>query len=174
MLSELFAELYGDGGNDALIAPDGVKQINIDSEALKDGKILLASDWTPKEQVISEYFTELTAPTAADPFWSYPEPPESVSWYPDTDGKPVITFISDDARYRYTVIRTDEYGSEFRLTEITGKVGNIEFRDASAMPGNTYYYTVRKIHPCLAENGKNLESGDSRRMRVIVWGYGGF
>ena len=174
VLSELFAELYGDGGNDAFIAPDGVKQINIDSEALKDGKILLASDWTPKEQVISEYFTELTAPTAADPFWSYPEPPESVSWYPDTDGKPVITFISDDARYRYAVIRTDEYGSEFRLTEITGKVGNIEFRDASAMPGNTYYYTVRKIHPCLAENGKNLESGDSRRMRVIVWGYGGF
>ncbi len=132
--------------------------------------LLLATAYTPEADIGEEYFTIDTVPHQSNPFWQYPEPPEQVGWYFGIDGKPVITFISDDERYTYKIIRADDDGNELCISTLNKCIGVVEYRDPSAMPDNSYTYFIKKIHPNLAENGKNLESKPSRSLRVIMYG----
>lgn len=170
VLGSLFSKLY-DGENPDFSIPDGVTSVSIDKGSIDcadNNKLLLATAYTPETDVKEEYFTLATVPASANPFWEYPQPPEQVGWYFDLSGKPIITFVSDDERYSYSICRIDSLQNELCIAVLNNQIGPVEYRDASAMPGNSYTYYIRKIHPNLAENGINLESEPSRYMHVIM------
>ena len=53
---------------------------------------------------------------------------------------------------------------------LSGCSGPVEYRDVSALLGSSYEYYITKIHPNMAENGRNIESEPSRCMYVIMGG----
>lgn len=170
VLGKLFSKLY-DGVNEDFSIPDGVTSVSIDNSSIDcegNDALLLATVYTPESDVREEYFTIGTVPALANPFWEYPEPPKQVGWYFDVDGKPVITFVSDDDRYSYSIYRIDSQQNELCIAVLNKCVGLAEYKDTSAMPGNGYTYFIRKTHPNLAENGINLQSEPSRHMHVIM------
>lgn len=120
--------------------------------------------------MVNEVFTLCTAPMHENPFWQYPSAPEQVGWYFDVTGKPVITFTSDDARLSYAIYRRDRSGYVIRIATLSGCSGPVEYRDVSALLGSSYEYYITKIHPNMAENGRNIESEPSRCMYVIMGG----
>lgn len=170
VLGCLFSKLY-DGENTNFKIPNGVTSVSIDKGSIDcadNNELLLATEYTPEADVKKEYFALETVPASANPFWEYPQPPEQVGWYFDLSGKPVITFTSDDERYLYSICRIDKFQNELCIVVLNNCIGPVEYRDASAMPGNSYTYYIRKIHPNLAENGINFESEPSRYMHVIM------
>lgn len=151
--------------------PEGVLYCALDRAALETGgKLLLATRYTPREEVLSEYFTAETAPTTASPAWSEPDPPSPVRWQPDAGGKPTVIFTSLDARLVYRIVRACGDGAERVIAELTGSEGELAFTDHSALPGSTYFYYVQTVNPLIAQGGAPAVSEPSRRMRVYVLG----
>ena len=169
VIAELLSAIY-DGGNSDFTIPDGVIEVSLDKNSMEEGELLLATEYMPKEQVVKEVFTLCTAPMHENPFWQYPSAPEQVGWYFDVTGKPVITFTSDDARLSYAIYRRDRSGYVIRIATLSGCSGPVEYRDVSALLGSSYEYYITKIHPNMAENGRNIESEPSRCMYVIMGG----
>lgn len=173
ILKELFSKLYEGNTPSDFTIPAGIRRCAIDADALENERItLLATEYMPQERIVYEYFAEETAPTQPNAYWLYPSPPQRVGWYRAEFGAPVICFNSEDERLSYRVYRGTEDGGEVLIAELSGQIGPVEFTDANAVPGTTYVYTVRTVHPeILDEGGANAESEDSRRMRVFVSGW---
>ncbi|MBO4878947.1 MAG: transglycosylase domain-containing protein [Clostridia bacterium] len=151
-------------------APDGVVLCRLDGKTLlSDGVALLATAYTPPEDVIEEYFPARSAPREESTIWRTPEPPSVVGWLPDADGNPVIGFTAGDARLRYELFRCGKNGEGERLiAELGGQTGGISYTDFTAVPGETYFYWIRTVNPLIAAAGGEAVSAPSRRMRVVV------
>lgn len=148
--------------------PDGVLCCALDKTALETGKLLLATRHTPREEVLSEYFTAETAPRDVSPAWTEPLPPAQVRWQPDAGGKPTIIFTAADARLLFRVVRVSGDGTERVIAELSGSEGELAYTDHSALPGATYFYYVQTVNPLVPQDGAPAVSEPSRRMRVYV------
>lgn len=150
--------------------PAGVVSCRLDAEALQNAHAaLLATEYTPQMLVISEYFTERTAPKEVSSVWLPPSPPREVGWYPDADGNPVICFTAEEARFAYRIFRCSAAGGGERLiAEVTGQTGQIGWTDHTAVPGESYFYWVVTVNPLIETDGAPAVSAESRRMRVVV------
>ncbi|HBG76721.1 MAG TPA: hypothetical protein DDW86_07170, partial [Clostridiales bacterium] len=70
--------------------PVGVIDVRLDKKALlEQHKVLLASDMTPDEYVMKEYFKKNTAPTEQSDYWATPIPPSDFNAVCNDKGLPV-------------------------------------------------------------------------------------
>lgn len=168
-LKAIFAFIYKENTPPCFEKPESVFICRLDAKASAEcGFPVLATRFTPEEDVYPEYFAEGTVPVAVSCYWQLPSPPSEVGWYIDSDGKPVITFDSADKRLRYLITRKTQDGNERTIAELTDCEGNVEFKDVSALPGSFYIYSIAAVHPEIMIGGKNAQSGFSRQMQVCV------
>ncbi len=168
-LAALFAHIYAQWPANGFSIPEGVVECSIDMDAIEtEHDVFLASEYTPESSRRNEYFTAATAPKAASPYWSIPDPPSNVAWRLNEAGKPIICFNAESEHILYRIERRDVSGAVFVAANISGVTGGQEFADTTAISGEMYFYTVYAIHTGIAAEGKNAQSKPSRTIFVFV------
>lgn len=104
--------------------PEGVEKYKIDGYvAANDGKILLASENTPKKYVIEEYFDSSKAPTEYSEVFSNPTVGEI--FLEERNELITLSFVGKDI-YRY-IVKNSFTGDMLKDLEGNGKVISIDF-----------------------------------------------
>jgi penicillin-binding protein 1A len=157
LIKKLFALIYDSKKAPDFSQPNSIVQIKIDIQSLKnDGKPMIASAFTPKEQTTLEYFLKNKAPTEYSAFWTVPAPPDDFSVERGKGGLPIISFTPMQKFIKYRVMRIDKEESIPQLLgEYTGNTLKIALTDDCAEYGHTYMYYVVPIHP-------EIEIGDEQ------------
>lgn len=169
LLAEVFGRIYSEYSYIDFTEPEGVTGCYIDLSELDDGFVYAASDNTPEEYLLYEYYVDGEEPTEEDPYWSAPIPPDEAGWSISAEGLPVISFSADNDICEYVIIRTDLFGEEKTVYASSGGAGLISFTDADVMPGGTYTYVIYAVHPKLRyEDGSRVMSEPSRKLYVVV------
>lgn len=169
ILSELFRCLYENREYAEPNVPEGIKTVEVDVSNESKGYVYLAGEYTPKDEILVEYFIDGTEPVTCNPYWSKPSEPNEAGWSISEDGFPTISFASSSEVYVYVIIRTDSRGEETTVFKSSGLSGCVNFTDNDVIPGGMYSYRIIAIHPELKnEDGTPLNGEPSRTMRVIV------
>lgn len=151
---EVYTYLYSKTAAPKFRMPDSVTLLALDGYALQSTQqILLASDQTPEEQKIYEYFPTTQAPSQVSQYWQTPLTPTGFSVTLSERGYPVISFMILQDFVRYDVYRVDGYGNAMKVKEIQGAADmQATFEDYFVQPG-VYSYYVSPVRPDLNVSG---------------------
>ena len=140
--------------------PEGFVTVTLDKKALEMGRVLLASDLTPKSYQVSELFVKGTQPTKKSDVWIAPPAARSFYVTHSDSGQPVLVIESSGAAvYR---VQRDTQGESFILTELRAAAGEtLYYTDKRAQPGVTYTYRVIPVNAELLDGGVLLEGVQS-------------
>jgi penicillin-binding protein 1A len=156
---EVYTYLYSKTAAPKFQMPDSVTLVALDKQALQNTQqILLASDYTPEDQKLYEYFPKSQAPTQVSQYWQTPLTPTGFSVTLSERGYPHISFQIMQEFVRYDVYRIDGSNNTTKVKEIQGTTGSTaSYEDFFVQPG-TYSYYISPVHPNLNVTGTPTNS----------------
>lgn len=171
MLYELFNHIYPDGRSGDFEKPESVKQYSIDAKTLKkQHKVVLANAMTPQSSLVTEYFTEETAPEDVSGYWAVPGSAQNLLAVRE-EGGVMVSFDCPDDFGMYTLWRSEAGKAEKPLMTWNGREGHIEYIDAAVKPGKGYRYRVTVKHEELLIGDEPVE-GLTTRYAFVPAGLG--
>jgi membrane peptidoglycan carboxypeptidase len=161
---EVYSWLYSKTTAPTFQVPDSVTLVALDGVALQNThQILLASEYTPEDQKLYEYFPKTQAPTQVSSYWQTPQTPTGFSVTLSDRGYPAISFTILQDFVRYDVYRTDQYGNSTNVKQIQGAVNSTaSFEDYFVQPG-VYSYYVSPVNP-----QQNVTGSSTSALQITV------
>ncbi len=147
------------GGEFAL--PQGMSEVLIDSSVLtQSGAVMLASENTPSQYLMSEILPDEQLPVLVSDRWDMPKRVEAVYVMTDEEsGYPQVSFVSPDSFSEYRILRTDKNNKTTEVGTVTGSAGTyLTFVDNSAAPDADAQYCVISRHAGFMQMGRVVES----------------
>lgn len=153
--------------------PPKVVEVNLDKKSLEEYKtVALATSLTPKEFIVTEYFTQKTAPKEDSSYWTAPEAPQNFNVTIDKKGFPLISFTQTQSFASYNIYRIEHQGdtsSPLLIHTIKGEEQqNITWVDQSTLPGKKYGYYIVPVHPEIISSNKALEGTSTNTIWIDV------
>jgi len=150
-----------DGGE--FPVPEGMREVLLDASTLggEEG-VMLASERTPKQYLLTETLPETSIPLLKSNRWEAPVQVEAIYVYMDREsGCPTVSFVVPDSFSEYRIIRANG-NEETEVGVVRGNAGSYaSFVDRQA--GNrkdTGYYIISR-HIARYELGERMESAPS-------------
>ena len=170
VIYSIFDYLYPDKGSAPdFIKPHGIKEVRLDAYSLeKLHTPVLATAFTPNSSVLTELFTEGTAPVERSTHWNIPAPPNDLSVTPGEYGMPLISFTAEKAHICYELYRLDMLGNELLIDRWQGEAGRIEYCDMSAEYGMVYAYYVVPVHTGITVSGQYARGAASLQAFITM------
>ena len=170
LIKKVFDDIYERGEAPDFLQPRSIVKLNIDKQSLQDTNVpLLATSFTPADQVLTEYFKDNDAPTAYTAYWVVPTPPDDFDVTHGDGGYPVISFTPN---HNFAVYRIMRFDVNENMTQMIGEYegGNakITFSDFSAQYGHTYQYYAVPIHPEIEIKGELLTGAASSMIEITL------
>lgn len=137
--------------------PSGLTEVLLDQRAFLDLKrAVLASDITPKSQILREVFPVNRVPTEVSAAWNIPLPLTDFALDADEQMKPRLTFTIREDDAVYLVYRRSEPG-EALIAELRGEVGEaVAYIDSDAYTEGPLSYYILPANWELYQEGKLL------------------
>lgn len=141
LASAFFSEIYEKQKAPDFSIPDGIVSVEIDSQVLEEfAEVRLASEDTPEDARITEYYTQDTVPKSSASYLTLTAPSD-LSVVADDEGRPLITFTARP-QLSYRICRIDAAsGKETEIAVIKGKT-KVSLTDSSADRDTQYIYRV--------------------------------
>ena len=160
----LYSYLYKGKEGPKFDPPPSVALIALDKLALTTtGQTLLATELTPEDQKLYEYFPASQAPTVQSTYWQTPITPSGFSVGLSANSKPEITFFAVQDYVRYDLYRIDGFGQTAKVAELKGAANSVvQYEDTTATMGAWQYY-ILPVHPDL-----NVTGSPTATQSVIV------
>ena len=174
LLKEIFDGIYDGETGPGFVQPGGIVQASIDALSLdSENTPLLASAFTPDDQILMEYFPKDSAPSDYSKYWSVPVPPDDLSVAHGDGGYPLISFTPPQDFAVYRIMRVDENNTEKEKTptligEYPGDTSRISADDFTAEYEHTYTYYVVPVHPDITVDGELLSGVQSNSVRITL------
>ena len=155
----VFDYLYKDKDAPDFTIPDTVTMVALDKKALYDTqKQLLASELTPEDSKLYEYFPTDAVPTETSNYWQMPATPTDFSATLSARNLPQLSFTIVQSFARYDLYRVDMLGQTARIASFTGNAGKaIQYEDITATAGTWQYYAL-PVHPDINVTGQPTAS----------------
>ena len=157
LATKVFRNYYSGKEKPAFLKADGLVWLKIDKKAIEwVGEVMLASNLTPSQYVLTEIFNTENRPTKVSNVWKAPKTPSAFYVTHNDSGKPVLVITASDAAlFR---IQRDAVGECIILNEIYGNTGEtVYYTDTRANVGVVYTYRIIPINYELLNNGILLE-----------------
>lgn len=133
--------------------PDTVRTALVDSLALADHSVLLATEQTPAEYIATELFHSDNIPQEFSSNWSAPAAVNDLTLISGHGETPVLEFTSRSDMAEYLILRTCDGTTEIAAA-LTGESGaTLRFADAQADLSEVISYSVLPRHRLLYERG---------------------
>lgn len=143
------------------IKPASVRTALVDRLALDADAVLLATEQTPADYVVTELFHENDLPQDFSSNWTAPDQITDLTLLSRPGETPVLQFTVLDERAEYLILRTCDGSTEIAAA-LTGAPGEaIRFADAQADLSQPASYTVLPRHRLLYEEGTLLTGKES-------------
>lgn len=140
LAKEILASAESGESSAQFAKPLDVVQIPLDKTGTAQGKIWIASEDTPPEDILNEYFASNNIPTETAPPRYYLPDDVRLSILPN--GYPCIEFTAKGGT-QYNLYRQERNGEPETIAVLTGDENNhVHFVDFSARPGRDYGYSV--------------------------------
>lgn len=141
--------------------PDSVRIALVDSLALEQDAVLLATEQTPSDYVITELFHPDNLPQDFSQNWSAPAAVSDLKLLSGHGETPVLQFTAQDDSAEYLILRTCDGATDIAAA-LTGSDGEmLRFADTDADLSQTISYTVLPRHRLLHERGTLLTGKES-------------
>lgn len=141
--------------------PDTVRTALVDSLALADHSVLLATEQTPAEYIATELFHSDNLPQEFSSNWSAPAAVTDLTLISGHGETPVLEFTSQGDMAEYLILRTCDGTTEI-IAALTGESGaTLRFADAQADLSEAISYSVLPRHKLLYERGVLLTGKES-------------
>ncbi len=157
LATKVFRNYYQGREKPDFLKADGLVWLKIDKKAIEwTGEVMLASNLTPAQYVLTEIFNADNRPTKVSNVWKAPKTPSAFYVTHNDSGKPVLVITASDAAlFR---IQRDAVGECIILNEIYGNNGEtVYYTDTRANVGVVYTYRIIPINYELLNNGILLE-----------------
>ena len=154
LLKQVFESLYPNGGPD-FTAPASVQAVALDAYALtEEHAARLATELTPEQERVTEYFRPGTAPTQTSRYYAPPQAPDDVG-ITSVNGVIHIHFTAADSFVRYSVYRYGKDGGKTLIEQIQQPAGtSVTVRDIP--PTDAQCYQIEPSHTALLSQGQAL------------------
>lgn len=141
--------------------PASVHTALLDSVALEEDEVLLATEKTPADFVVSELFHANNLPQEFSDNWTAPEQITDLKLLSRNGETPVLQFTATNSNAEYLVLRTVGTSTDVAAT-LTGKQNEaLRFADTEADLGETISYTVLPRNRLLSQRGTLLSGKES-------------
>lgn len=146
--------------------PNGITEVLLDNKALTTQyKPMLASELTPKSQIVKEIFPSNKVPTEVSNVWSAPTTVYDLTVTANEERQPVIHFTALQSDALYLLYRRMN-GKDVLIAELSGEAGEmIEFVDAVADVGVEIEYYIIPVQKELYAENKTLSGTQSAVVR---------
>ena len=170
LLKEVFSDIYDGEPGPGFVQPGGIVEASIDTRSLDSDNIpLLASAFTPDDQILKEYFPADSAPDAYSTYWVVPTPPDDLSVSHGDGGYPSISFTPLQEFAVYRIMRLDENEkTPTMIGEYSGSTSRITVGDFTAQYEHTYTYYIVPAHPEITVDGHLLCGVASDSVRITL------
>ncbi|MDO4565495.1 MAG: PBP1A family penicillin-binding protein [Clostridia bacterium] len=169
VMKEIFTNIYIGRVAPVFSVPDDVISVRLDKHTLSHSyQAVLASDLTPTESSVYEYFLKGTEPVIETSYWAVPKPPEDLRLQKTNEGVS-LTFTPQSPYFEYRLYREDSSGYAVLLQTFTNNVMPCTYTDDTSGMSGVYYYYVVPSHPELTIDGIPVVGEASQR--VSVWLY---
>jgi membrane peptidoglycan carboxypeptidase len=170
LIRKVFSTIYTGKQAPDFTQPGSIEQAKIDLKSLGNaGGPMLASAFTPKDEMATEYFLKKNVPTEYSNYWAVPSPPNDLSVAHGDGGYPEITFTPPESFAKYRLMRLDSSESEPTVIgEYTGDMPSVTVTDDTAQYGHAYSYYVIPVHPEIKINGGPLEGPSSAVVQISM------
>lgn len=141
--------------------PASVRTALVDSLALEEDEVLLATEQTPADYVVTELFHTDGLPQEFSENWTAPNQVTDLKLLSGHGETPVLQFTALDDTAEYVVLRSHDGTTEIAAT-LTGTSGEVlRFADIEADLSATISYTILPRHRLLREEGTLLTGKES-------------
>jgi len=170
VLAKIFSDLYPQGNAPEFSAPLNVVKVTVDRTAAKQGKLMLASEYTPGVSRMTDYFTRGTEPTVTTTFWGLPDAPDILDHGISEKRLPYIRFQQKSTAYRTLIFRSDDGGASFQeIVRFEPGHQLLLWEDASAQIGKRYIYYLQSQLPDEGNTAIDGSKTDTLSMVVPFW-----
>ncbi len=143
------------------VKPESVRTALVDSLALQEDRVLLATEQTPAEFVVTELFHEGGLPQAFSDNWTAPRQVFDLTLLSDYGETPVLQFTAQDQNAEYLVLRACDGVTDI-AGMLTGAPGDtLRFADTTADLTRNLTYSILPRHRLLHERGTLLTGKES-------------
>ncbi len=141
--------------------PETVVLKEIDAYSLeKENKIYLATEYTPDNNVIKEYFDIENYPQKASDYWQVPQKPQNISIQLNELRCAEISFQAKQSYVDYLIYKNGE-----NIASLWGnKNEKLTFTDNEYKAGDTYY--IVPVHKVITVSGKSLQGEKSKELSL--------
>ena len=161
LCASLFQESLDLLSGEDFVKPASVRTALVDRLALESDEILLATEQTPSDYVITELFHPDNLPQNISTNWTAPEQVSDLTLISGYGETPVLQFTALDEYAEYLILRSSADTTEIAAT-LTGAPGEtIRYADAEADLSQEISYTVLPRHRLLREEGTLLTGKES-------------
>ena len=144
--------------------PATLTEVTLDAKALAlEGRVLLASEYTPAEERQAELLPPSQVPTEVSDLWNPPLTPQTLSLREDEPGRVTLSLISLDGHTEYRVIRRTGQ-EETEVAALSGRAGS--YLVCQDTPQAHCEYIVRAVHPLRLAAGLDGMAPDSE---PVAW-----
>jgi len=141
--------------------PASVRSVLLDRLALERDEVLLSTEQTPPEYVVTELFHEDNLPHSFSGNWTAPAQVTDLALLSGNGETPVLQFTARDETAEYLVLRTIGGVTDVAAT-LTGTPGSvIRFADTEADLSTDVSYAILPRHRLLHEHGTLLTGKES-------------
>ena len=172
-LKEISHELSGS----EFVRPSTVKTALVDALALEENEVLLATDKTPADYVVTELFHPDAMPETFTDEWDAPAAVSDLTLLSGHGETPVLQFTAPSENAEYLLLRTSD-GDTQTIATLTGAPGEIlRYADTTADLSRRAQYVVLPRHRLLYERGVQLTGKESAAVTyspggVLDWFFG--
>ena len=151
-LQEISSELAGTD----FVRPSSVKTALVDALALQEDEVLLATDKTPADYVVTDLFHPDAMPDRFTDEWDAPAAVADLTLLSGHGETPVLQFTALSENAEYLLLRTAD-GDTQTIAVLTGTAGEVlRYADTTADLSQRADYAVLPRHRLLYERGVQL------------------
>ncbi len=156
---DLFEQIIKKYGYQEFIKPSTVILKEIDEYTLKkDNKIYLATEYTPKNKILKEYFDVDNIPNITSEYWDKPQMIDDFYVQLNELRQAELSFKIKQNYVDYIIYKNGE-----EINKVSGNVGEkIYFTDKDFLTGDSYY--IQPVHKVIVVSGKALKGEKSKEI----------
>ena len=161
LAKNMFEKIIEKYGYQDFIMPDSVVLKEIDSYSLKnENKIYLATEHTPKNNILKEYFDKNNCPTRSNVYWQAPLKVNDASISLNELRQAEISFTIKQSHVDYYIYKNGQ-----ELVKLTGKQNErIKYIDENHTTGDSYYILPK--HKLVFVSGTALTGEKSKELTL--------
>ena len=159
------------------IRPSGVKTALLDALALQEDEVLLATDRTPADYVVTELFHPDAMPDRFTSEWNAPAAVTDLTLLSGHGETPVLQFTVLSENAEYLLLRTSGSSTQ-TIAVLTGSTGEVlRYADTTADLSQRAEYAILPRHRLLYERGVQLTGKESAAVTyspggILDWFFG--